>query len=95
MFLDPRDPWLVIFRSLSYLSLVLCCDIYRSTLILIMYPACMITIHDRKSRVLQSLILKHAEICKPCQTCIGTQGVELLLYAGSRHEILAWKCHGL
>src|SRR3954469_18078951 len=34
------------------LSLVLCCDIYRSTLISIMYPACMITVHDRKSRTL-------------------------------------------
>src|SRR3954471_23961597 len=38
-------------RSLSYLSLVLCCDIYRSTLISVMYPACMITVHDRISRV--------------------------------------------
>src|SRR3954467_12468548 len=37
---------------LSYLSLVLCCDIHRSTLISIMYPACMITVHDRKSRAL-------------------------------------------
>src|SRR4051812_48774109 len=34
------------------LCLVLCCDIYRSTLISIMYPACMITVHGRKSRAL-------------------------------------------
>src|SRR3954470_5039423 len=39
-------------RSFFYLSLVLCCDIHRSTLISIMYPACMITVHDRKSRAL-------------------------------------------
>src|SRR3954466_6721325 len=37
------------------LSLVLCCDIYRSTLISIMYPACMITVHGRKSRALQEI----------------------------------------
>src|ERR1041384_2225266 len=37
---------------ISDLCLVLCCDIYRSTLISIMYPACMITVHDRKSRAL-------------------------------------------
>src|SRR4051812_22842528 len=36
------------------LSLVLCCDIYRSTLISIMYPACMITVHGRKSRALHT-----------------------------------------
>src|ERR1043165_9558850 len=42
----------IICNLLSLLSLVLCCDIYRSTLILIMYPACMITVHDRKSRAL-------------------------------------------
>src|SRR3954470_2711153 len=53
MYSDPRDPWLVIFILISYLSLVLCCDIHRSTLISIMYPACMITVHDRKSRALQ------------------------------------------
>src|SRR3954469_21349763 len=53
MYSDNCDPWLVISDPLSYLSLVLCCDIYRSTLISIMYPACMITIHDRKSRALQ------------------------------------------
>src|SRR4051812_49100967 len=47
------DPWLVILYLISYLSLVLCCDIYRSTLISIMYPACMITVHDHTSRVLQ------------------------------------------
>src|SRR4051812_12133242 len=52
MYSDPRDPWLVIFRLISYLCLVLCCDIYRDTLISIMYPACMITVNDRKSRVL-------------------------------------------
>src|SRR4051812_5013366 len=40
---------------ISDLCLVLCCDIYRSTLISIMYPACMITVHDRKSRALQHL----------------------------------------
>src|SRR3954470_4468364 len=40
-------------RFISDLCLVLCFDIYRSTLISIMYPACMITVHDRKSRVLQ------------------------------------------
>src|SRR4051812_49306794 len=49
------DPWFVIFNLISVLCLVLCCDIYRSTLILIMYPACMITVHDRKSRALQLL----------------------------------------
>src|SRR3954469_4553752 len=38
---------------ISDLCLLLCCDIYRSTLISIMYPACMITVHDRKSRALQ------------------------------------------
>src|SRR3954470_3755752 len=38
---------------ISDLCLVLCCEIYRSTFISIMYPACMITVHDRKSRVLQ------------------------------------------
>src|SRR4051812_28033867 len=53
MYSDPCDPWLVIFRSLPYLSLVLCCDIHRSTLISIIYPACMITVHDCKPRVLQ------------------------------------------
>src|SRR3954469_2210874 len=47
------DPWFVIFSLISDLCLVLCCDIYRSTLISIMYPACMITVHDRKSRALQ------------------------------------------
>src|SRR3954463_3485513 len=52
MYSDPRDPCLVIFRLISCLSLVLCCDIHRSTLISIMYPACMITVHDRKSREL-------------------------------------------
>src|SRR4051812_15644900 len=46
------DPWFVIFSLISVLCLVLCCDIYRSTLISIMYPACMITVHDRKSRAL-------------------------------------------
>src|SRR4051812_34349941 len=30
---------------------------YRSTLISIMYPACMITIHDRKSRALHESLL--------------------------------------
>src|ERR1041384_7106912 len=39
---------------ISDLCLVLCCDIYRSTLISIMYPACMITVHDRKSRALHA-----------------------------------------
>src|SRR3954468_22716073 len=34
---------------ISDLCLVLCCDIYRSTLISVMYPACMITVHDRIS----------------------------------------------
>ena len=38
MYSDPRDPWLVILD----LCLVLCCDIYRDTLISIMYSACMI-----------------------------------------------------
>src|SRR3954463_16729090 len=38
---------------ISDLCLVLCCDIYRDTLISIMYPACMITVHNRKSRALQ------------------------------------------
>src|ERR1043165_5268045 len=52
MYSDPRDPWLVIFILISDLSLVLCCDIHRSTLISIMYPACMITVHDHKSRAL-------------------------------------------
>src|SRR3954462_5071978 len=52
------DPWFVIFNLLSYLSLVLCCDIYRSTLISIMYPACMITVHDRKSRALHVVSLR-------------------------------------
>src|SRR3954467_5835100 len=47
------DPWFVILYLISDLCLVLCCDIYRSTLISIMYPACMITVHDRKSRALQ------------------------------------------
>src|SRR4051794_2995805 len=47
------DPWFVILSPLSYVSLVLCCDIYRSTLISIMYPTCMITVHDRKLRALQ------------------------------------------
>src|SRR4051812_25134740 len=42
-----------IFSLILDLCLVLCCDIYRSTLISIMYPACMITVHDRKSRALQ------------------------------------------
>src|SRR3954464_9195566 len=41
-----------IFSLISVLCLVLCCDIYHSTLISIMYPACMITVHDRKSRAL-------------------------------------------
>src|ERR1041384_5806883 len=48
------DPWFVIYSLVSDLCLVLCCDIHRSTLISIMYPACMITVHDRKSRALQS-----------------------------------------
>src|SRR3954465_16071952 len=39
----------------------------------------------------EPLILKHTACCKPCQTCIGTQGVELLLYISSRHELPAWK----
>src|SRR3954470_21446403 len=47
------DPWFVIFHLISDLCLVLCCDNYRSTLISIMYPACMITVHDHKSRALQ------------------------------------------
>src|SRR3954467_12465602 len=37
---------------ISDLCLVLCCDIYRSTLISIMYPSCMIIVHDHKSRAL-------------------------------------------
>src|SRR3954463_11323955 len=44
---------------ISDLCLVLCCDIYRSTLISIMYPACMITVHDRKSRALHKVISFH------------------------------------
>src|SRR3954464_9149419 len=51
------DPWLVILYLISDLCLVLCCDIYRSTLISIMYPACMITVHDRKSRALQTSLV--------------------------------------
>src|SRR4051812_10255136 len=39
--------------TFMFLSLVLCCDIYRSTLISIMFPWCMITVHGRKSRALQ------------------------------------------
>src|SRR3954466_3117206 len=46
MYSDPCDPWLVISDLYLILSLVLCCDIHRSTLISIMYPACMITVHD-------------------------------------------------
>src|SRR4051812_21546720 len=42
MYSDPRDLWLVISDFLSDLCLVLCCDIYRNTLISIMYSACMI-----------------------------------------------------
>src|SRR3954471_5438472 len=48
-------PWFVILDLFQILCLVLCCDIYRDTLISIMYPACMITVHDRKSRALQPL----------------------------------------
>ena len=42
MYSDPRDPWLVISDLFQNLCLVLCCDIYRNTLISIMYSACMI-----------------------------------------------------
>src|SRR4051812_19407037 len=52
MYSDPRILGLYFCNLLSVLCLVLCCDIYRSTLISIMYPACMITVHDRKSRAL-------------------------------------------
>ena len=52
MYSDPRIPGLYYCNLLSLLSLVLCCDIHRSTLISIMYPVCMITVHDRKSRAL-------------------------------------------
>src|SRR3954466_7884434 len=57
LYSDPCGPWLVISDLYLILSLVLCCDIHRSTLISIMYPACMITVHDRKSRALQSSAL--------------------------------------
>src|ERR1043165_3539526 len=53
------DPWFVIFSLISDLCLVLCCDIYRSTLISIMYPACMITVHDRKSRALEDSCIQN------------------------------------
>src|SRR3954467_11786281 len=53
LYSDPCGPWLVISDLYLILSLVLCCDIHHSTLTSIMYPACMITVHDRKSRVLQ------------------------------------------
>src|SRR3954463_12863774 len=42
MYSDHRDTWLVISEFISDLCLVLCCDIYRDTLISIMYSACMI-----------------------------------------------------
>src|SRR3954463_1946278 len=64
MYSDPRDPCLVIFRLISDLSLVLCCDIHRTTLISIMYPACMITVHDRKSRALQQSL--HPQVQARC-----------------------------
>src|SRR3954469_22435035 len=53
LFFGSSDPLFFIIVTFYLLSLVLCCDIYRSTLISIMYPACMITVHGRKSRALQ------------------------------------------
>src|SRR3954466_11152651 len=46
---------------------MLCCDIYRSTLISVMCPACMIIVHDRKSRAL------HHSFCG--ESCIRECGV--------------------
>src|SRR3954471_15605867 len=63
MFSDLRIPGLQYFSLISDLCLVLCCDIYRSTLISIMYPACMITVHDRKSRALHSKDSRHDVSC--------------------------------
>ena len=51
---SPRGPWLVLNSLCYFILLVLCCDIYRDTLISIMYPACMITVHDRNSGALQN-----------------------------------------
>src|SRR3954467_1978237 len=59
------DPWFVILYLISDLCLVLCCDIYRSTLISIMYPACMITVHDRKSRALHISSARLVVQCVP------------------------------
>src|SRR3954469_6474803 len=53
---------------ISDLCLVLCCEIYRDTLISIMYPACMIAVHDRKSRALQQPLYSRWEqsYLSPC-----------------------------
>src|SRR4051812_41622812 len=61
------DPWFVIFNLISDLCLVLCCDIYRSTLLSIMYPACMITVHDRKLRVLHYRTSRTPRDTRRCQ----------------------------
>ena len=44
--------------------------IHRSTLISIMYPACMITVHDRKSRALQRTT-KYSLMKPPTRKLIG------------------------
>src|SRR4051812_20558666 len=63
---EPSWPLACIKQLVLFLFVVLCCDIHRNTLISIMYPACMITVHDRKSRALQ----KPKKVL--CRACCGS-----------------------
>src|SRR3954466_11708487 len=84
LYSDPCGPWLVISDLYLILSLVLCCDIHRSTLISIMYPACMITVHDRKSRALQlSSPLPPSAATPPSSQCTGEGAIGCVVDVGS------------
>ena len=72
---EPSRPLACNIRLISDLCLVLCYDIYRHTLISIMYPACMITVHDRKSRALHQSIGKEKKDPNPKDITRGDNNV--------------------
>src|SRR3954467_6292923 len=96
LYSDPCGPWLVISDLYLILSLVLCCDIHRSTLISIMYPACMINVHDRKSRALERI---HGLCRREPDDHPGAQDVGRYPVASSRErgcaEAAHWRTRGL
>src|SRR4051812_18806882 len=89
------DPWLVILYLISDLCLVLCCDIYRSTLISIMYPACMITVHDRKSRVLHKHETRGCVVAtRDKTTVIVLAGARIVYTLGGIRNLIPARCFG-